>query len=188
MSSLLPAENRANPAPVVWITGLSGAGKSTLARALIASLRRDGITSLLLDGDEFRAAAAEDLGHTRSDRLTSAMRLVRLAELTSRQGIPTIVATMSLFDVVHTEVRARFPRVRVVYLRAAIELLAARDSKGLYAGALGGTRGDVVGVHIPFDPPPEPDLDLDASDHADLSTNVRRIRASLADWIPITTP
>lgn len=172
------------PAPVVWITGLSGTGKSTLARALAASLRRVAITPLLLDGDEFRAAAAEDLGHSPADRLTSALRLVRLAELACRQGIPTIVATMSLFNAVHDEVRARLPLLRVVYLHAPLEFLAARDAKGLYAGARRGTRDNVVGIHQAFDPPPNPDLDLEVSSHTDLFANVHRVRALLTEWLP----
>lgn len=176
------------PGPVVWITGLSGTGKTTIAARLAESLRADGLRPLLLDGDEFRAAVGDGLGHSPDQRLQSARRLLRLTALAAGQGVPVIVATMSLFDEIHRDVRSLLPRVRVVYLHAPIGFLAARDPKGLYADALAGRRAHVVGVDMPFSPPAAPDLSLDVSSQLDLEANVREIRSSLAAWMPITTP
>jgi adenylylsulfate kinase len=175
------------PGPVVWITGLSGAGKSTTARSLQQSLHAEGHRPLLLDGDEFRAAVGDDLGHSPADRLLSARRLIRFAAMASGQGVPVIVATMSLFAEVHEEVRLSLPRLRVVYLHAPVEFLAERDAKGLYSAAQQGQRTDVVGVHLPFHPPPTPELSIDVSRATDILANVALIRRSLAAWLPITS-
>ncbi len=64
---------------VIWITGLSGAGKSTIARAAVALLKAEGTIPVLLDGDEFRAAVGDDLGHDPAGRLLNAYRLARFA-------------------------------------------------------------------------------------------------------------
>jgi adenylylsulfate kinase-like enzyme len=174
-------------APVVWITGLSGTGKSTTARALQSVLAAEGCTALLLDGDEFRAAVSDDLGHSPADRLTNALRLVRFAGLSSRQGVVTIVATMSLFAPVYRELRSSIPNLRLVYLHSPIDVLARRDPKRLYAEVSAGQRQYVVGVDLPFDAPPDPDLSLDTSNLESCQENVRQIRFSLAKWLPITS-
>jgi len=179
-------ETRVDPGPVVWITGLSGAGKSTTARSLANALRAEGQKVLVLDGDEFRAAVGDGLGHSPEDRLVSAQRLVRFASLSSRQGVTTVVATMSLYTEIHQQVRAAFDRLRVVYLDTPRQCLEARDPKGLYAAARVNNRLDVVGVHLPFDPPLRPDLTLESASEHDLTNNVALIRSSLVEWLPIT--
>ena len=44
--------------PIIWITGQPGAGKSTIGRALLDSLREDGVDAFLVDGDDLRALTA----------------------------------------------------------------------------------------------------------------------------------
>ena len=54
-------------AEVFWFTGLSGAGKTTVAEATANQLRRDGVKTLILDGDEVRSRVNVHLGFTPKD-------------------------------------------------------------------------------------------------------------------------
>lgn len=176
----------ADPAPVVWITGLSGAGKTTLAQALCASLQADGLAPALLDGDEFREAVGDGLGHSAADRLAGARRLSRFAAMLSRQGVLTVVATVSLFREVHEWNRRHLPRYCEVYLAAPPEFLARRDAKGLYAARAAGGGGPMVGVDQAFDAPANADLVIDASAETALPVLVARIRGRLDPLLPIS--
>lgn len=146
---------------VVWITGLSGAGKSTIARTCAELLRADGTLPAVLDGDEFRAAVGDDLGHDHDGRLKNAYRLARFAQYLARQGHIVLCATMSLFHEVQAWNRANAPRYLEVYVRVSLDRLVARDPKGLYARARRGEVSGVVAVDLPFAEPLKPDLVLD---------------------------
>ncbi len=165
------------PAPVIWITGLSGTGKSTLARRVVADLRAAGGHAILIDGDDFRAMHENELGHDRAGRLRNAHRIARLAQFVSAQGVPVVVATMSLFAEVHDWNRRQIPGYFEVLLTASIEFLTRRDPKGLYAQAASGGGGDVVGAGLAYDLPKSPDLRIEAerqTDPGELSSLVLR--------------
>ncbi|WP_415718303.1 adenylyl-sulfate kinase [Maridesulfovibrio sp.] len=58
---------------VIWLTGLSASGKSTIARAMQKILNEEGMTPLLLDGDQFREAVADhNCGHDPESRILNA--------------------------------------------------------------------------------------------------------------------
>jgi adenylylsulfate kinase-like enzyme len=139
---------------VLWITGLSGAGKSTVGRLVATRLREAGVAALVLDGDEVRQAVADPhIGHDRESRLTNAMRICRLAQLVSGQGFTAVVPTMSLFREVYDWNRAHLPNYCEVLLQVRIDVLRARDARGLYSRAARGEVQHVVGVHVAYDAP-----------------------------------
>lgn len=116
---------------VIWITGLSGSGKTTLGKALQAALP----DSLLLDGDELRAAlGAEGKSFDAAGRLELAKTYARLARLLASQGKTVIVATISLFHELHAWNRENLPGYVEIFIDAPEEVRRARDPKGLYAG------------------------------------------------------
>ncbi|MGA7414882.1 MAG: adenylyl-sulfate kinase [Bryobacteraceae bacterium] len=166
---------------VFWITGLSGAGKSTLARELWGRLRATGRSVTLLDGDALRSAIAEDLGHNAVDRRRSAMRNARLCRLLAEQGTDVVCATISLFHEVQRWNRQNIPGYREIYVRARLQELVRRDSKGIYARALSGQAGEVVGIDLPAEAPEEPDLVIDNEGPLDVAAAVDRILA-VCDW------
>ena len=140
---------------VVWITGLSGAGKTTLSAAVRARLRRDGVCCLCLDGDMVRDAMGGDLGYREADRMKQIRRIQRLAGHLSDQGLVVIVAALYCHPELLAWNRERLPRYVEVYLRASLEALRRRDSRGVYR------QQEVVGLDIPWHAPPAPDLTLD---------------------------
>lgn len=146
------------PGTVYWLTGLSGAGKTTTGRALFDLLKPLNPSTIFLDGDEIRAAVAEDLGYSRADRELCARRYSRLCALLSKQGIDVIIATISMFRDVHTLNRREIPRYREIYLRVPMAVLRKRDPKGIYAN---GT--EVVGAGVEVEEPEAPDLVLEGA-------------------------
>lgn len=118
-------------APVLWITGLAGSGKSTLARALHARVDRPEARVLLLDGDEFRSRQMGRLAgrFDRTARLATAWRLAKHACALQRQGCAVIVATQSLFTVIHRWNRRSMPIYAEVVLRVPFRVLRMRRSE-----------------------------------------------------------
>lgn len=146
---------------VVWITGLSGAGKTTLSRALRDLVKPRLPALALVDGDTVRAMFA-DLGYTEPERVVQIQRLQQLAKFLSDQDVVAIVAALYASPELLGWNRQNLPGYFEVYIEAPMALLRERDSKGLYAGADGGTE-NVVGVDIPWHAPTSPDMVIDAT-------------------------
>lgn len=146
---------------VYWITGLAGAGKSTVGRELVGMLKARGRSVAFLDGDSLREAFGNDLGHSREERLQSAMRNARLCKLLAEQGIDAVCATISLFAECHRWNRENLQHYVEIYLRAPMEVLNQRDQKGLYSGAQAGRSEGVVGIDMQFDEPREAHVVID---------------------------
>jgi adenylylsulfate kinase-like enzyme len=154
-------------ARVIWLTGLSGAGKTTIAREMSRKLRDGGVPSLLLDGDEVRAACGGDYGHDPDGRLRNAYRMARLAKLAADQGLVVTVSTMSLFHEVHAWNRENLPGYFEVLLDVDVEVCRRRDPKNLYRDVARKVQRHVGGVDVRVEYPLDPHLKLD--NNADLS-------------------
>ena len=148
---------------VVWFTGLSGAGKSTLASALAAELARRGRHTELLDGDEVRTHLSKGLGFSKEDRDTNIRRIGYVARLVGRSGGVAITAAISPYREVRDEVRAQTPGFVEVFVRCPIDVLAERDTKGLYRKALAGEIANFTGVSDPYEEPLHPEVVCDTA-------------------------
>lgn len=153
-----------NSGDVYWITGLSGAGKTTIGRLIYNELAAVKPNVVFLDGDELREVFGNDLGHSRADRIKSAMRNARLCKMLSEQGIDVVCATISLFHECQQWNRENIPGYIEIFLDVPITTLTERDRKGVYS-----KESDIVGVHIEPETPVQPDIVIinDGSDSAD---------------------
>lgn len=130
----------------------------------------------MLDGDIMRELFRNDVDHTIEGRRRNAERLSRLSKYLAEQGVDVVAAVLSIFPEWRSWNRANIPGYREVYLKASMDTLVRRETKGLYARALKGELKDVVGVDIPFPEPEAPDLVLDNNtDRADFDDMVAAI-------------
>jgi adenylylsulfate kinase-like enzyme len=143
---------------VIWLIGLAGAGKTTIGREVHIRLKTRNPCTLFLDGDDVRAIMGDDLGHTLEDRLTNAWRICRLCKYLENQGADVVCAILSISHETQNWNRKNYSRYFEVFIDVPMEVLMERDQKGLYSGAQAGRLQNVVGVDIPFEPPPGANL------------------------------
>jgi len=148
---------------VVWFTGLSGAGKSTIASRLQSELTRRGRHSELLDGDEVRMHLSKGLGFSKEDRDTNIRRIGYVARLIARSGGVAITAAISPYREVRDELRGETPGFVEVFVRAPLDTLVERDTKGLYRKAIAGEIANFTGVSDPYEQPLHPEVVCDTS-------------------------
>jgi len=147
----------------VWLTGLSGAGKSTITELLTAELGQRGKKVEVLDGDEVRENLSKGLGFSKEDRDTNIRRIGWVADRLTRNGVFVIVAAISPYRAVRDEVRQLIGDFIEVHVDCSLEVLTARDVKGLYARALAGELKNFTGVSDPYEAPLRPEVRVDSA-------------------------
>ncbi|GAA0652709.1 adenylyl-sulfate kinase [Brevundimonas lenta] len=149
---------------VVWFTGLSGAGKSTIANLVEQRLFADGVHSTLLDGDNIRRGLNSDLGFTDADRVENIRRVAEVVRLMTDAGLIVLAAFISPFRAERQMARELMApgEFLEVHVDAPLDVVEARDIKGLYAQARSGGLANFTGIDSPYEPPEAPDLRIDA--------------------------
>jgi cytidine diphosphoramidate kinase len=161
---------------VIWIIGLSGVGKTTLSQLVDDRLKPELPNLVRLDGDVIRAVFGNDVDHTIQGRRRNAERLSQLSRFLADQRIHVIAAVLSIFPDWQAWNRANIADYAEVYMKASMETLLRRETKGLYARARRGEITNVVGVDIPFPEPTSPELVLDNElDQKDLTEMADRV-------------
>lgn len=168
---------------VVWLTGLSGAGKSTLSTALAERLAYDRAVELL-DGDDVRTFLSAGLGFSRVDRDTNVHRIAYVARLLANHGVLVLVAAISPYAETRAQLRALseaagHPFIEV-FVHAPLEVVIARDVKGLYKRAQAGELKGFTGISDPYEPPRAPDIEV-RTDRDDRAACEAAILRTLAD-------
>ncbi|GGK86507.1 adenylyl-sulfate kinase [Deinococcus radiotolerans] len=172
------AERAVSTGRVVWLTGLSGAGKSTLASALHAELLARGVATELLDGDAVRENLSKGLGFSKADRDTNVRRIGFVAGLLAKHGVTVLVSAISPYADTRREVLANLPNALEVFVDAPLDVVTARDVKGLYLKAIAGEIPHFTGVSDPYEAPESPDLHL-RTDRISVEDGVRQLLEAL---------
>ncbi len=142
----------------IWLTGMSGAGKSTIAAILEQRLRDAGQRVEVLDGDVVRTHLSVGLGFSREDRDANIRRIGWVCHLLSRNDVIAIASVISPYRAARDEVRALIGRFVEVHVQAPMELLVARDVKGLYRRAMAGEIPSFTGISDDYEPPLAPEV------------------------------
>jgi len=149
---------------VCWFTGLSGAGKSSVAEETKRRLAVKGLEVLVLDGDAIRQKRHGHLGFTRPE-IEENNRLIAEYCAGSRDRYDVIlVPIISPYESSRQSARdLLMPDFHLVYCAADLDIVAKRDTKGLYEKAARGEIDNLIGFSpkSPYEPPPAPDLHLD---------------------------
>ena len=152
----------------ILITGLPAAGKTTLGGALAEFLRnRYGRPVTLLDGDEVRRLLSSELGYSREHRRLNVLRHGYLATEVCRHGGIAICALIAPYTADRAEMRAQVSQCGSfveVYLSTSLAVCEQRDPKGLYARARAGTLRHMTGIDDPYEPPRNPELQLNGGE------------------------
>jgi adenylylsulfate kinase len=162
----------------VWLTGLSGAGKSTIAQALAAKLENRGQTTEIIDGDVIRTTLSKGLGFSREDRNTNIARIALLCSLLSKHGVAVISAAISPYAEARDAARMQIENFVEVYVECPLDVVKARDVKGLYAKAERGEIAHFTGVSDPYEAPLNPEIVV-RTDRETLEESVAKILAHL---------
>lgn len=153
-------------AVVIWLTGLPCSGKTTLGIAFEQKLLEMGYHVRLLDGDITRRGICRDLGFSAEDRNENIRRIAEISKLFAESGIITINAfitpTEELRQMAKDIIGSRdFVNV---YVNSPLHICEMRDVKGMYKKARNGEISEFTGVSAPFEPPLNPDIEIDTSE------------------------
>jgi len=142
----------------IWLTGLSGSGKSTIARLLKSEFETRGVRHEVLDGDIVRTNLTKGLGFSKEDRDENIKRIGFVSHLLTRNDVFTIVAAISPYNEVRSQVKNRIGDMVEVHVNAPLETCEGRDVKGLYAKARAGEIKGFTGIDDPYEAPVDADV------------------------------
>ncbi len=149
---------------VFWFTGLSGAGKTTLAEAVRDRLNEQGIKTSILDGDDVRNRLHRHLGFSEVEIKENNALIAGLCEEERKRADVGLVPIISPYRDSRAKARKQLsPGFFEVFIRADINVLDKRDTKGLYAKARNGEMDNLIGFSkgAAYETPHKPDLAID---------------------------
>jgi adenylylsulfate kinase len=162
------AKQNGHRSVILWFTGLSGAGKSTLAHAVEDRLHRQGVRTMVLDGDNVRHGLCSDLGFSANARTENIRRVGEVAKLFIDAGVIVLTAFISPFLSDREKVRSLVGEGDFIeiYCDCPVEVCESRDVKGLYKRARAGAVKDFTGISSPYEPPVAPELAVNTAAEA----------------------
>lgn len=160
------AQAKGQKPAVLWFTGLSGAGKSTIANMVEKKLFAFGQHTYLLDGDNVRHGLNRDLGFTDADRVENVRRVAEVAGLMVDAGLIVMSAFISPFRSERQLARELLAEGEFieVFVDAPLEVVEARDTKGLYKKARRGELKNFTGIDSAYEAPESPDIHLKSAE------------------------
>lgn len=149
---------------VLWLTGLSGSGKSTIAHQSCELLLKSKYNVKILDGDYIRNTLHKTLKFTPEDITENNRRTAIICKNMLDQYNYLIVPIISPFKKSRLEVSNIIgPNYVEIYVKAKLDTVIERDTKGFYKKAINGKINLFIGIdpRVPYEPPDNPNLVLD---------------------------
>jgi len=151
--------------PVFWFTGLSGAGKTTTAEGVKKRLEEDNFTVLILDGDDVRNRLHRNLGFSKEEIKENNALISGLCAKHHHDYDVVMVPIISPYADSRARAREELGNnFFEIYFSASLNIVTARDTKGLYEKARNGEMDNLIGFSdsSPYEPPDNPDLVIDS--------------------------
>ncbi len=142
----------------IWFTGLSGAGKTTSSSIVVDYIRSLGLKIEHLDGDVIRTNLSKGLGFSKEDRDTNILRIGWVCEVLTRNGVFACASAISPYKSIRQQIRSKIGDFVMVHCDAPLDVLEARDVKGLYKKARAGEIKNFTGVNDPYEKPETPEV------------------------------
>lgn len=148
---------------ILWFTGLSGSGKTTIAELLKTEFDKVGKSYCVFDGDDVRSRLHRHLGFTSENIKENNRLIIGLCKDSVDRVDYLIVPIISPFRESREEARRTFGSNFVeIYVNCSYDECKKRDVKGLYAKAEEGSLENFIGLHVPYEPPINPELEIDS--------------------------
>ena len=172
---------------VVWLTGMSGSGKSTLASHIEIFCKKNKFKVYTIDGDKVRDKDMEKLGFGYKDVLKNNLRIAELCLDLKEKGFNLIlVPVISPYEEIRDRIRLILePNLHLVYVKADIDSLKRRDTKGLYAAADKGIIDNLIGYSKtnPYDEPNDAEVVVDTSIGKSLKSSKNKILSYIEERV-----
>ncbi len=163
----------------IWCTGLPSSGKSALADAVVEQLRIRGLSVELINSGRMRQTPlGASLGFSRDDRDTNIRRHAFAAHLLVRNDVVAVVSAVSPFQSTRQEIRSQLGEFVEVYVSTPRAACIDRDKSGMWARALDGQVRNFTGVDGPYEPPQNPEVEVDLS-QLSVEAGARRVMTTI---------
>lgn len=168
---LLPREEKekilGQKGRVYWMVGQSGAGKTTIAAALERQWTAEGKYVVVLDGDNLRSGLNSGLGFSKEDRLENIRRAAEVAKILVSNGAIVLACFVCPLESMRSVAKSILTHDFVeVYIKASIEVLVERDTKGFYKKALEGKMENLTGINSEFEEPKQADITIETAKYS----------------------
>lgn len=163
-------------AVIIWFTGLSSSGKTTIAKGLEKRLYKEGYLTKLLDGDNLRSGINKNLGFTEEDREENIRRVGEVAKLFLNCGVITLCSFISPLEKIRNKAKeiVGTENFFLIYVNCSLETCEKRDVKGLYKKVREGKIKNFTGIHLPFEPPINPDFIIN-TDEDEINESIEKL-------------
>jgi adenylylsulfate kinase len=158
----------------LWLTGPPGAGKSTIAEALL----RQGLKAARLESDVLRSVLTPKPRYDDEEREVFYGAMVWIGVLLIQHGVNVLFDATAARRAWRERARRQIPRFFEILVDCPMEILRARDPKGLYRRAAEGEITALPGAQTPYEPPLAPEFVV-RSDRESPDTAAERILGSL---------
>lgn len=146
---------------VLWFTGLSGAGKSTLAERVYKHLEKMDFKVVIVDGDKIRSESHINLDFSPQGIIKNNKLVIDLCLEYLHTYECIIVSVIAPFASIRKMARESLGGAYVeIYVKASLETVIKRDTKGLYSRTQSNNVNYLIGVDpkVPYQEPENPDI------------------------------
>ena len=152
-------------ASLLWFTGMSGTGKTTLLNKLNKILKNKGFTTFTIDGDQHRNKTKRK-DFSKNSILQNNREIIKICLNNKHKYNFIIVSIISPYEELRNEARNIYgDEFKLIYMKAELNTLIKRDTKGLYKKAIIGEINNLIvySQNSSYEIPNNPDLTINTS-------------------------